>query len=224
MILSARAALTLLAVLTPLSLTRVSSNSIAQESTIVDEEVRSPVDFGRVEKDIADAVEDGFRDKIDFPGKDLLGDFAPAVPILIPLKLFTDLKQSSQESGGDLLGLENAQTQSSLTFTNAGYFAYVEYDAYTISIQASAVAYRAPSGAARPPAPAAKPDYVAREGNNLRFGYVGVDYLVLFECKVGDADCITPEIVDTLLQDEMVLCDRGGECVDYFPVKQSEQP
>lgn len=191
----------------------------AQESAVVDKEIENPVDFGRVQGDVEDATASGFRDTIQFPGADQLGDFAPSVPILVPLQLFTDLKQGTTEMSGDQVGLESTGQKSGISFSKSGYSAWTAFPTFNLSVQASSVAFAANADPS-PEFAGPKPDYFSGfTGDAITFGYAGVDYLVLFECLIGDSDCISEEQAEAIV-DEFVLCDRDGSCVGFFPVSR----
>lgn len=194
----------------------------AQEAAIVDKEIENPVDFGRLQDDIESATASGFRDTIQFPGADQLGNFTPAVPILVPQQLFVDLKQGAAELAGDQVGLESASQKSGISFSKSGYSAWTSYPTFNLTVQASSVAF-APNADPSPDFAGPKPDYFNKlVGDVITFGYAGVDYLVLFECLVGDSNCVSVDQADAIV-DEFVLCDRDGSCVGFFPVSRGAQ-
>lgn len=195
----------------------------AQEPSVVDEEIQNPVDFGRVDKDIDEATSGGFRESIRLPGADQLGEFKAAVPVLIPMELFTALRDGSTEMAGGEVGLESADKSAGISFSKSGYSAWVPYPEYNLSLQASSVAYAAKNDSSSDFS-GIKPDYYSGlTGNTLTFGYAGADYLLLFECRVGGAICITSAEAATLV-DNFVLCDQVGDCTGIFPVNREVRP
>ena len=204
------------------ALSVIPASVFAQEAAIVDKEIENPVDFGRVQRDVEDATASGFRDTIQFPGADQLGDFTPAVPIIVPLELFTSLKEGATELSGDQVGLESAGQKSGISFSRSGYSAWASYPNFYLTVQASSVAFAANADPS-PDFAGPKPDYFNKlTGDVITFGYAGVDYLVLFECLVGGRSCIAAEMADAIV-DEFVLCDRDGSCVGIFPVSRGTQ-
>ncbi|KQS83899.1 MULTISPECIES: hypothetical protein [unclassified Rhizobium] len=195
----------------------------AQEAGVIDDAIENPVDFGRVANDMAEATSNGFRETLQFPGADQLGDFTPAVPVLIPQKLFVDLKAGTTELGGDQVGLEDTTRKAGISFSKSGYSAWVSYPKFNMNIQASSISYAAANDAS-PAFAGAKPDYYNKlAGDVITFGYAGADYMVLFECLVGDEECVTEGEADKIV-DKFVLCDQQGGCVGTFPVNTETQP
>ena len=113
------------------------------------------------------------------------GEFKPGVPVLIPMELFTALREGATEMAGDEIGLESADKSAGISFSKSGYSAWVPYPEYNLSLQASSIAYAAKNDSSSD-FTGIKPDYYSGlTGNTLTFGYAGADYLLLFECRVG---------------------------------------
>jgi hypothetical protein len=204
-------------------LAALASMGLAQESSVVDSVVINQIDNDRARNDIARAKESGFQESIDFPGAARFGDFSPVVPILIPMKVFQDLRAGLAGNGIGAARLDSANGESSISFNDNGYFATSIYpdQGFTLTVEGTNRAF-VKSNDDAPGFAGVPPDYINVYTNSASFGYAGADYLVLVECIDGDdAECISELDIRKLLQ-EFVLCSVDNECVNSFPIDAEE--
>lgn len=205
-------------------LVSLATAALAQESGVVDSVVINQIDSDRAREDIARARESGFQESIEFPGAARFGDFSPVVPVLIPMKVFQDLRAGLTDDSVGAAGFDSANGETSISFNDNGYFATGIYPdrRFTLTVEGTNRAFvrsndDAPGFAGVPP------DYLNVYANSASFGYAGADYLVLVECVDGeDAQCMSEIDIQTLLQ-EFVLCSADNECVNSFPVDAEAQ-
>lgn len=198
------------------------SPGLSQEAGVFDSVVINRVDADRARDDVARVLDSGFQDSISFPGSARFGDFSPAVPILLPMKCFQDLRAGIADDAGDD-GLASANAETSISFSENGYFADCLYPdrQFSLTLEGTNRAFAKSSDEA-PGFPGLKPDYLNVYGESASFGYAGADYLLLFECTIGDAECITENGIRELLRD-FVLCSNDNECVNSFPVDEEDE-
>jgi hypothetical protein len=194
------------------------SAALSQEAGVVDTPVQSTVDFDRVNSDIAKATETGFRETVVFPGSAEFGDFTPPVPIMVPMKLFVDLDAGASSMRADEVGLKSDNQQSTITFSRDGYFGTVSYTGYNVTIEGTTRQFTKNNDES-PAFTGPKPDYFNIFDDGASFGYAGADYLLLIECVVGDADCVSENGISKII-DDFILCSNDNQCVNFFPVKR----
>lgn len=197
--------------------------SRAQEAGTVDTAVINPVDPDRAKADFERAQQTSFAEQLVFPNSLKFGDFNPAVPIMIPMKVFRDLKAGVAVASSADKRLTSQNQESDVTFDENGYFVTVSYpgEGFNLTVEGTRRGFVRKKDEAAFAGP--KPDYVNIFESQAKFGYAGADYLLLFECTVGDAKCISQAGIGELLNG-FVLCDRDNQCVNFFPEKQGEQP
>ncbi|MDX1195337.1 hypothetical protein GOL96_30100 [Sinorhizobium medicae] len=204
-----------------LSLTLTAGTAIGQEAGVVDTPFVAEVDKGRVKNDIAVATQSGFRDTLLFPMSAQFGDFKPAVPLMVPLKLFSDLSAGASFSGGDKVAMVSENSESTVEFDANGFFGSVKYPGYDLTIQGTNLKYISNTDTSSQFS-GPQPDYFDFSGDNVSFGYAGADYLITIECTVGDAVCVSENEIKKII-DNFILCDDDNVCVNSFPVKREEQ-
>ncbi|UED34246.1 hypothetical protein [Rhizobium ruizarguesonis] len=187
--------------------------SLSQEAGAFRPDARSPVQWDEANEAVAQASQSAFAEALPFPSDAMTGGFEPAVPLMIPVKMFSDLKAGS--SFGSEGALTSNNSQSDISFNGDGYTATVRYPDYTVLIEGSVQSFSR-GGISRSEA---KPDKIKINDMDATFTYAGVDYLLIVECKVGDAKCISEAEMNKLI-DDFVLCNRQNQCVKTFPIKR----
>ncbi|TPL53094.1 hypothetical protein FJ937_06960 [Mesorhizobium sp. B2-4-4] len=194
----------------------------AQEAGVVDTPVINPVDTNRANADFERAQETNFAESLAFPNSLKFGDFNPAVPIMVSMKIFRDLKAGVAADSSVANGLKSQNQESTITFDENGYLATVSDPTagYNMTIAGTRLGFVSEKDEAAFVQP--KPDYFNKFDDGVNFGYSGADYLLHFECVVGDAECLSPAEIDELVKG-FVMCSNDNQCVNFFPEKD-EQP
>lgn len=190
----------------------------AQESAAIVQVPKTSYDVGRVS---------GIFDKLEAEKSTAVFSFAdrakasfPEIPIpmFVPGELLEDLASGSAKSATDPADdtATACRGDGSLVEHPDGYLASCAFETFDLVIEGTSRVFG--TDTSKSTAEAATVDYVGdisdgEAGVSVPFGFAGAHYIAFFECRKGEADCVSEKGAKDLI-DRLVLCALGGKCLE----------
>jgi hypothetical protein len=192
----------------------------AQESVVVEALPRVAIDNERVARDLADAARNkGTVAVWSFNERAKGAALALPLPMFIPGEVVADLAAGSEAGKGVLREKSDTEADARIMSFADEVFVVRRFGNVRVTVQGTRKVFTDQGGGSEKKAASAPaPDYYSGftptySGGQINFGYAGAQYLVEFECELGEDSCITEADAERVVG-QLALCNTDGRCID----------